>query len=348
MRSSWNPDAALDQVQLAHRDTDHRATTSPAQLAARAQYFATAVEFAAARPDAMSRLHRLTAQLRNRVTVNALLPQVLEAAIELTGADFGNVQLLDPATGNLLLTTAAGFDDEFCEYFAVVLDADGSACGRAIKAGQTAIYDVADDADFAAHRDIAAATGFRGVQSTPLLDYSGNVVAMVSTHFRRPHRPTEQELQLLRLYSDFAGQAIAAGMGAGNGVFDPIGRAMVSALLAPPPHLPDLASPLHQHGFDEDQTAGQNGDFSGPHATFAASSDRLIRHLFDVGLQLHTLRAVFDQADASPENVRAASDAVGGVLEDLDMLTRDTGLAMLALARDHDAAPFTIRRRRRR
>ncbi len=70
--------------------------------------------------------------------------------------------------------------------------------------------------------------------------------------------------------------------------------------------------------------------------------------MFDVGLQLHTLRAVFDQADTTPENIRAASDAVGGVLEDLDMLTHDTGLAMLALARDHDDAPCAIRRRRRR
>ncbi|WP_069166484.1 hypothetical protein [Nocardia altamirensis] len=82
MRSSWNPDAALDHIQLAHRAADLRATTSPAQLAARAQYFATALEFAAERPEAMSRLHGLTAQLRTRSTVNVLLPQVLETAMD--------------------------------------------------------------------------------------------------------------------------------------------------------------------------------------------------------------------------------------------------------------------------
>ncbi|KZM70819.1 hypothetical protein [Nocardia terpenica] len=69
-------------------------------------------------------------------------------------------------------------------------------------------------------------------------------------------------------------------------------------------------------------------------AAFAYSSDRLVRHLFDVGLQLHTLRLVFDQTDATPNQVRSASDAVGLALDDLDMLIRDAGLAMLALSTD--------------
>ncbi|MEG8179228.1 hypothetical protein GZH49_11875 [Nocardia terpenica] len=66
-------------------------------------------------------------------------------------------------------------------------------------------------------------------------------------------------------------------------------------------------------------------------AAFAYHSDRLVRHLFDVGLQLHTLRAVFDRVPATSEQIHEASDTVGTVLNDLDMLLRDVGLAMLAL-----------------
>ncbi|ATL70164.1 hypothetical protein CRH09_32255 [Nocardia terpenica] len=71
--------------------------------------------------------------------------------------------------------------------------------------------------------------------------------------------------------------------------------------------------------------SGQNA------AAFAHNSDRLVRHLFDVGLQLHTLRAVFELVDATSEQIHEASDTVGSVLVDLDMLLRDVGLAMLAL-----------------
>ncbi|AYF74898.1 GAF domain-containing protein [Nocardia yunnanensis] len=340
MGSSWNPAHALKQVRAAHGAVAPSITGDTLKLTARAEHFADAVRFAVEQPDAMRRLHRLTARLCDGSTVDALLPRVLEAALMLSGADFGDVQLVDPATGALLLTTEAGFDDEFLEYFAVV-DDTGSVCGRAAGAGQVAIFDVNADPGFAPHRDIAAAAGFRGVQSTPLLDYSGRVVAVVSTHFQNPWRPSEQQLRLLQLYCDFAGEAIARSMGANGTGFDPIGRAMVSALLAP-----DQMRLLGASTLADDGPGGDDAerparwsfdparDLTGAEAAFAASSDRLVRHLFGVGLQLHTLAAVFDQAAATPENIRAAGDAVAGVLEDLDMLTRDAGLAMLALVRD--------------
>ncbi|RDI50537.1 hypothetical protein [Nocardia mexicana] len=90
-------------------------------------------------------------------------------------------------------------------------------------------------------------------------------------------------------------------------------------------------------------------------AAFADSSDRLVRHLFDVGLQLHTLRAVFDRRDATAAEVKAAGEAVGVLVDDLDMLIRDAGLAMLALTLERTAAEsgngngngYSGRRRRR-
>jgi GAF domain-containing protein len=103
----------------------------------------------------------------------------------LVGADFGNIQIVDPATGC--------FGPEFLGYFAVVEDVH-SMCGRAARQGaQTAVADVRADPGFTPHREIAAATGFRAVQSTPLADYAGHLIGMVSTHFQRPHRPSDSE-----------------------------------------------------------------------------------------------------------------------------------------------------------
>ena len=58
-------------------------------------------------------------------------------------------------------------------YFAVVDDGH-SACGRAARASaQAAIADVTADAGLAPHRDVAAASGFRAVQSEPLVSPPG-------------------------------------------------------------------------------------------------------------------------------------------------------------------------------
>lgn len=60
----------------------------------------------------------------------------------------------------------------------------------------------------------------------------------------------------------------------------------------------------------------------------AATGGLLVRQLFDVGLQLHVLRAAFDRPHADPE-ARTASAGVGVILDELDILIRDAGLAAL-------------------
>ncbi|GAB2700265.1 hypothetical protein GCM10027089_22950 [Nocardia thraciensis] len=65
---------------------------------------------------------------------------------------------------------------------------------------------------------------------------------------------------------------------------------------------------------------------------FAKHSDRLVRHLFDAGLRLHAVR---QRVDATGD--QSLSDNAGdlaAVLNDLDLIIRDAGLAMLALARE--------------
>jgi GAF domain-containing protein len=161
----------------------------------------------------MRRLHGVTEKLQDVPRLDMLLPRVLDGALSLTGADFGNIQLLDPVTGLLRIVTQSGFSPEFLEYFAVVDDGH-SACGRAAQAcAQAVIADVAVDPGFAPHRGIAAASGFRAVQSTPLVDFAGRLIGMVPTHFRRPYRPPARDLRIMELYGDFAGEAVARHLG---------------------------------------------------------------------------------------------------------------------------------------
>jgi len=234
---------SLEQAQAAHRamlaGTPASGVPASAQdgPSRRAEHFAESVRFGLAEPDAMARLHDLTKDLRTVPLLGLLLPRVLDGLMSLTGADYGNVQLIDPVTGGLRLVTQAGFGPEFLDYFAVVDGEDPSVCGRAARARtQTVVADVNADPDFAPHREIAAASGFRAVQSTPLVDYAGRLVGMVSTHYQRPHRPGDRDLRLIELYADFAGEAVSRHLGAARDpgdAGDPVGRAVVSALLDP-------------------------------------------------------------------------------------------------------------------
>ena len=227
----------LARAQAAYHDgTARLAPASADRLARRVEHFASSVQFVLDHPDAARRLHALTKDLRTVPRLGTLLPQVLRGAMALVGGDFGNIQIVDPATGSLRLVTQAGFGPEFLDYFAVVQDVH-STCGRAARQGaQTAVGDVRADPGFTPHREIAAAAGFRAVQSTPLVDYAGHLIGMVSTHFQRPHRPPDRDLRIMGLYADFAGEALTCAPGPSPPVTvppDPVGRAMVTALLDP-------------------------------------------------------------------------------------------------------------------
>jgi hypothetical protein len=233
---SQNLPSALAMVEAVYRGAARElAPVSKDRLAQRAGHVAAGVRFGLDEPGAMRRLHTLTGDLAGIPGLSALLPRVLDGALSLTAADFGTIQLLDPVSGSLWLVTQSGFSPEFLDSFAMVAD-EHSACGRAARAcAQAVIADVTTDPGFAPHRGIAAAAGYRAVQATPLADYAGRLVGMVSTHYRRPQHPPETDLRIMELYGDFAGQAIATHLGAAHdgGPGGLVSQAVISALLGP-------------------------------------------------------------------------------------------------------------------
>jgi PAS domain S-box-containing protein len=162
----------------------------------------------AAELRAMTRLHKLSTQLLKINQFQPLLEEVLDATIALQNADFGNIQLFNPETQALEIAAQRGFHQDFLEYFGNVRDS-GAVCGRAMGLRQRVIIeDVETDSEFAPHRYIAASAGFRAVQSTPLLSRSGEFLGMLSTHFRRPHRPLPRDLRFTDLCANHAAEII--------------------------------------------------------------------------------------------------------------------------------------------
>jgi PAS domain S-box-containing protein len=158
---------------------------------------------------AMQELHSLTTQLLGARDMTTALYRVLDASIAMHRADFGNIQVYNPAIGALEIVAQRGFKQDFLDAFRIVDIEDESACARAMRQGkQVTIEDIERDPAYVPYREIAAAAGYRAVQSTPLVSRRGDLIGMLSTHFRHPHLPTDRELRMLDLYARQAADVI--------------------------------------------------------------------------------------------------------------------------------------------
>ncbi|HVJ60860.1 MAG TPA: GAF domain-containing protein [Burkholderiaceae bacterium] len=151
---------------------------------------------------AMTRLHELVSRLLVCPDLSTALQEVLDATIELNGADKGNVQLVNEDSGALEIVAHRGFGREFLDFFKEVrVDAD-CACGQAMRSGRSVVIaDVMADEAFAPFRGIAVASGFRAVQATPLLGAGGRLLGIMSTHWAQRHLPSARDRRMTDLYA---------------------------------------------------------------------------------------------------------------------------------------------------
>jgi PAS domain S-box-containing protein len=155
--------------------------------------------------EGMMRLHDFSARLLAINGLRPLLEEVLDATMALHGADFGLVQHFEPASGDLLLTAQRNLPEWFVAHFERVSDAS-TVCGRAMHRRERVIVeDVLEDRAFAPHLPRAQAAGFRSVQSTPLVSRKGELLGVISTYFREPHRFSGTVLRFTDLYARQAG-----------------------------------------------------------------------------------------------------------------------------------------------
>lgn len=140
----------------------------------------------------------LNATMQHCSALRPVLESVLSRGLELTGTVLGNIQLMDWRTGCLAIAAQCGFNDEFLNFFRYVEIEGGSACARAIRERRAIVVeDVLRDWEYAPCRTIALDSGYRAVQSTPLISSAGTFVGVLSTHFATPHRPSAEEMLAL-------------------------------------------------------------------------------------------------------------------------------------------------------
>jgi PAS domain S-box-containing protein len=159
----------------------------------------------------MERLHGVSSLYLQNQGPETVLVAILDAAIAISEADFGTVQILDAATGDLKIVAHRGLPDAWLEFWNNVSGGRG-ACGTALQRGERVIVeDVTKSPIFLGSDALAvqSSVGIRAVQSTPLIGRSGELLGMFSTHWRAPHRPSDGTLRLLDLLAREASEVIA-------------------------------------------------------------------------------------------------------------------------------------------
>ncbi len=150
-------------------------------------------------------LQSVSAQLVNGDTIETLYQKIVDAAVSIMRSDFASMQMLYPERGKggeLLLLAFHGFHAQAAEFWKWVNVDSQCSCGAALRAGERVIVRDVERCDFMAgtdHLKTYRDTGIRAMQTTPLLSRSRNIVGMISTHWRKPHKPTERDLRLLDL-----------------------------------------------------------------------------------------------------------------------------------------------------
>jgi signal transduction histidine kinase/CheY-like chemotaxis protein len=137
--------------------------------------------------------------VRTGVAADQCLNETLDAAIALTGAAKGTLQLFDKDSNALTIAAQRGFERPVLEFFKYVRD-EAAASASAMRSGQLVIVeDIMASDIFAGHaaQKVVADAGVRAIVCMPLLSSDGDVLGMISTHFAKPHRPSEREVHFL-------------------------------------------------------------------------------------------------------------------------------------------------------
>ena len=151
-------------------------------------------------PDDILQLHEISTSLIQEGDLGSLYNSFLDAAIGLMSSDMASMQLLDPEHNQLRLLAWKGFHPQSAIFWERVCFDSASTCGLALSVGCRVMVPDIETCDFmagTADLDEYRRSNIRAVQSTPLVSRSGQLLGMISTHWREPHQPTERALQRL-------------------------------------------------------------------------------------------------------------------------------------------------------
>jgi len=159
-------------------------------------------------------LQALSIDMVQEVDVETLYAKLVAVARTIMRSDFASMQQYFPhlgARGELKLIGHYGFSDAAAKFWTWVRADSSCTCGVAIVRRERVIAsDVENTAFMTGTKDQEQllAAGIRAVQTTPLLSRRGELVGMITTHWKSCHVPSERDLRLLDILARLAADLI--------------------------------------------------------------------------------------------------------------------------------------------
>jgi PAS domain S-box-containing protein len=154
-------------------------------------------DLAEQRDDALQ-LHEISTSLIQDDNLDPLYNVILDAAIGLMSSDMASIQVLDPERSQLRLLAWKGLHPQSAIFWEWVDFHSTTTCGLALSVGCRVVMPDIETCDVMAGTpdlDEYRRSNVRAVQSTPLISRSGQLLGMISTHWRKPHQPTDSALR---------------------------------------------------------------------------------------------------------------------------------------------------------
>jgi PAS domain S-box-containing protein len=141
-------------------------------------------------------LQSISTRLISESTPESLYAQILGAAMELMASDAASVQMLAADHASLRLLAWKNFHPDSAAFWQRVAVGAGSTCSQALRDNERVVIADVEACEFmAGTHDLQEyrRSGIRAAQSTPLRSRTGRPLGMLSTHWRTPHTPTEED-----------------------------------------------------------------------------------------------------------------------------------------------------------
>jgi PAS domain S-box-containing protein len=151
--------------------------------------------------DAMSTLQEVGRLFIHEGNLESVLAAIVDAAIAISHADFGDVQLVDVTSSELRIAAQRGSPQDWLGFWEHAWKGNG-VCGRAIERKERVIVeDIEHSPIFVGTpaMEILRKAGVRALQCTPVIGRTGKLLGTISTHYNTPHRPSTRVLRLLDL-----------------------------------------------------------------------------------------------------------------------------------------------------
>jgi PAS domain S-box-containing protein len=152
--------------------------------------------------DDLKLLQAVSSELISEQNIDALYQKLVNAAVGIMRSDFASMQMFHSEhgpRGALRLLASRGFSLEAQRCWEWVSQETASSCGEVLRSGRRVVAADVSRCEFLIRLgglEAYLSAGIHSMQSTPLISRSGKLVGMISTHWRKPHQPSEGDLRI--------------------------------------------------------------------------------------------------------------------------------------------------------